>query len=72
MAELSGVRLDDVVPDAWRWKVSSRLGYEPPRSMGDRDFYDLPREDAERVLALTADRIHEVREAVFPHLGLTP
>jgi acetoin utilization protein AcuC len=72
MAELSGIGLDDEVPDAWRTKVRARLGCEPPLSMGARDFFDLPAEDAERVLALTAETAREVREAVFPHLGLVP
>lgn len=72
MAELGGVRLRDEVPDVWRAQVRSRLGCEPPRSMGERDRFDSPAERAERVLALTAERVREVREAVFPHHGLAP
>jgi len=72
MAEFGGVPLDDEVPDAWRAKVRSRLDCEPPASMGERDSFDLPAESAERVLALTAERIRETREAVFPYLDLVP
>lgn len=72
LAELGGMRLDDEVPDAWRARVRSRFGFEPPESMGERDFFDLPAEGAERVLALTSERVREVREAVFPHLDLVP
>ncbi|HEY5541098.1 MAG TPA: acetoin utilization protein AcuC [Coriobacteriia bacterium] len=72
MAELGGVQLSDEVPEVWRAKVRSRLGGEPPRSMGERDRFDSPAERAERVLAQTAERVSEVREAVFPHHGLVP
>ena len=72
MAELGGVQLSDEVPEVWRAKVRSRLGGETPRSMGERDRFDSPAERAERVLAQTAERVSEVREAVFPHHGLVP
>ncbi len=70
MARLSGVELGDDVPGSWRSDVASRLGCEPPRSMGADDRFDSPPERAERVLVLTAERVREVREAVFPHLGI--
>ncbi|HSK47167.1 MAG TPA: acetoin utilization protein AcuC [Coriobacteriia bacterium] len=72
MAELSGIRLDDEVPDSWRTSVGARLLCEPPRSMGAHDAFDLPADDAQRVLELTNERIREVREAVFPFVGLEP
>jgi acetoin utilization protein AcuC len=72
MAELGGVELSDEVPEVWREHVLSRLGCEPPRSMGGHDRFDSPAERSERVLELTTERVREVREAVFPHLGLTP
>ena len=72
MAELTGLALRDAVPEPWRAQVSSRLGCEPPRSMGDDDRYDSPAERSENVLALTTDRVREVREAVFPHHHLVP
>ena len=72
LAELGGVQLGDEVPEAWRAHVRSRLDCEPPTSMGERDRFDSPAERAERVLELTAERVREVRVAVFPHHGLTP
>jgi acetoin utilization protein AcuC len=72
MAHLSGVDLGDAVPEVWRDEVRSRLGCEPPRSMGEHDHFDSPPERAERVLALTSERVRELREIVFPHHGLTP
>jgi acetoin utilization protein AcuC len=72
MAELGGVELSDEVPEVWREHVRSRLGCEPPKSMGAHDHFDSPAERSERVLELTTERVREVREAVFPHLGLTP
>ena len=72
MAELGGVNLCDEVPEPWRASVASRLGCEPPRSMGDDDRFDSPTERAENVLALTVERVREVREAVFPYLRLAP
>ena len=70
LAELGGVDLCEEVPAAWHAHVCSLLGYESPRSMGADDAFDSPPERAERVLELTADRIREVREVVFPHHGL--
>jgi acetoin utilization protein AcuC len=72
MAELGGVTLGDDVPESWRSHVRSRLGCEPPESMGARDRFESPPERAGRVRALTAERIREVRETVFPHHHLTP
>ena len=72
MAELSGIELDDSVPETWRSHVRSRLDCEPPHSMGALDRFDSPTERAQRVLALTAERIKETRAAVFPHHGLVP
>ena len=72
LAELSGVSLDDEVPDSWRASVGARLLCEPPRSMGARDSLDVSAEKADQVLALTNERICEVRQAVFPWLGLEP
>jgi acetoin utilization protein AcuC len=72
MAELGGVRLCDEVPEAWRTRVRSRLGCEPPRSMGAGDHFDSPPGQAANVLALTAEQVREVRAAVFPHHSLTP
>jgi acetoin utilization protein AcuC len=72
MAELGDMWLPDEVPEVWRDSVRSRLGCEPPRSMGDRDRFELPAERVEAVLALTADRIREAREAVFRYHGLAP
>ena len=72
MAELGGVELSDEVPEPWRAHVRSRLGCEPPLSMGANDRFDSPPERAERVLELTTLRVDELKAAVFPHLGLTP
>jgi hypothetical protein len=72
LAELGGIDLGDDVPESWREHVRVRLGCEPPSSMGARDRFDSPPERAQRVLELTTERVREVREAVFPHLGLTP
>lgn len=72
MAELAGVPLPDEVPQSWRDSVCALLGDESPRSMGEYDRFDSPAERAARVLALTAEQVREVREAAFPHLGLTP
>lgn len=72
LAELGGVQLGDDVPETWRLHVRSRMECEPPTSMGERDRFDSPAERAERVLELTAERVREVRAAVFPHNGLTP
>ena len=72
MAELSGIELDDEVPHTWRARVHWRLGCEPPRSMGAADRFESPAERAENVLALSAERVREVRAAVFPYHGLVP
>jgi len=72
LAELSGTELPDEVPESWRAHVRSLLGCEPPRSMVDLDRFYSPIERADHVLALTAERVREVREAVFPHVGLVP
>ena len=72
MARLGGVELGDEVPDIWRSQVRSRLGCEPPRSMGAEDRFDSPVERSQHVLTLTAERVRETRAAVFPHHGLTP
>ena len=72
MAHLGGVDLCDEVPQAWRERVRSVLGCEPPSSMGEHDVFDSPAERAERVLELTRRRIDEVRAAVFHHHGLAP
>jgi acetoin utilization protein AcuC len=72
MAELQGREFTDEVPEAWRTSVRSRLGEEPPRSMGATDRFDAAPELAGNVLAITKERIREVRAAVFPHHGLTP
>jgi len=70
LAELMGRDIADEVPEAWLAPVRSRLGFEPPHSMGARDRFDSPPETADNVLALTAERVREVREAVFPYHGL--
>lgn len=70
MAHLLDVQLPDTVPEAWRARVRSRLNCNAPESMGAHDRFDSPPERAARVLALTAERIREVRAAVFPHHGL--
>ena len=72
MAKLGGVDLSDDVPESWREHVRTRLGCEPPKSMGEHDRFDSPPERAERVLELTALRVGELKAEVFPHLGLTP
>jgi len=72
LAELSGIQLGDEVPEAWRERVRHRFGWEPPSSMGERDHFASPLERAERVLAETAVCVRQARDAVFPHLGLTP
>jgi acetoin utilization protein AcuC len=72
MATLGSVELSDEVPEVWREHVRSRLGCEPPHSMGAHDHFESPPERAERVLELTAERVREAREAVFPHLGIAP
>ena len=72
MAELIGARLPDQVPEQWRAHVRSRLGCEPPSTMGGLDVFDSPQPRARNVLALTAERVREAREAVFPHHGLMP
>jgi acetoin utilization protein AcuC len=71
MAELSGLALPDVVPDAWRANVPTRLGVEPPTSMGESDRFDPPSETPDRLMALTTKAVREAREAVFPHHCLT-
>ena len=70
MAELAGVELHDDVPESWRDQVRAYVGGEPPRSMGKHDHFDAAPELAANVLALTAERIRELREAVFPYHGL--
>jgi acetoin utilization protein AcuC len=72
LAELGGVTLCDEVPEAWRERVRSRIGCEPPTSMGEHDRLDSPEGRDENVLALTAERVRETRKAVFGHHGLTP
>jgi acetoin utilization protein AcuC len=72
MAELAGVPLPDEVPDSWRTSIRSRLGCEPPASMGDHDRFDTPPERTAQALAATADAVRQTRSAVFPHHGLTP
>ena len=72
MAELLGRELPDEVPESWRTAVRARLGEEPPRSMGANDRFDSAPELAGNVLALTKERIREVRAAVFAHHGLVP
>jgi acetoin utilization protein AcuC len=70
MAELAGLQLPDEVPESWRAGVSSRLGCEPPRSMGECDHLDVASAVAASVIAETAERVRQVRAAVFPHHGL--
>jgi acetoin utilization protein AcuC len=72
LAELAGVELEDDVPTAWSEHVRALLGCEPPHSMGAQDRFDSPPERTERVIALTSERIREVRAAVFPYHGLKP
>jgi len=72
LAELSGMELSDEVPEDWRTRTQSRLGLEPPRSMGLCDSFSLPAQTAEKVLAATADVVRQTREAVFPLHGLVP
>jgi acetoin utilization protein AcuC len=67
MARLGDVELPDEVPEGWRDHVRARLGHEPPRSMGAGDRFHAAPELAGNVLAITSQRIYEVREAVFPH-----
>jgi acetoin utilization protein AcuC len=70
MAELSGVRLRDEVPEAWRTRVRSRTNADPPRSMGEHDALDSPALREDSLLAMTEETIRDVRAAVFPHHGL--
>jgi len=72
LAELSGLELSDDVPGPWRATTQSRLGLQPPASMGQHDSFCPPDTGAERVLATTADTVRQTREAVFPHHGLVP
>ena len=72
MAELSGIHLTDDVPESWRAQVRSRLGCDPPASMGADDRFDSPIERDRRVLELSAEQVRETREAVFPWHGLAP
>jgi acetoin utilization protein AcuC len=72
LARLEGVELPDEVPQSWRTHVRELTGHEAPTSMGARDAYDSPAERTDNVRALTAHRIAEVREAVFPYHGLQP
>jgi acetoin utilization protein AcuC len=67
MAELAGLKLPDEVPESWRARVSSRLGCEPPRSMGERDHLEVAQAVEASVIAETAERVRQVRAAVFPH-----
>jgi len=72
MAELAGVELPDEVPESWRQHVRDRIGCEPPSSMGAHDAFESPQERIDNVRALTAERIREARELLFPIHGLTP
>jgi acetoin utilization protein AcuC len=72
MAELAGVELPDQVPEAWREQVRALLGRDAPESMGECDRFDSPAERVQAVLELTARRVQETRDAVFPYHGLTP
>lgn len=72
LAELGSIRLDDDVPETWRTMVSSRLDCQAPASMGERDSFGLAPGACEMALALTAERVREAREAVFPYVGLAP
>ena len=72
LAELRGERLSDELPEAWRHHVRSRLGCEPPSSLGAGDRLVTPPELAETTLAQTKQTIAEVRAAVFRRHGLTP
>ena len=72
MATLLGVELADEVPSSWRDHVRALLGDEPPRSMGARDRFELPAEQAARALELTQAAVGEVRSAIFPLHGLQP
>jgi acetoin utilization protein AcuC len=72
MAELAGAELADGIPPSWREEVRTLLGREAPESMGECDRFDSPAERAQAVVALTAERVKETRDAVFPHHGLTP
>jgi acetoin utilization protein AcuC len=71
-AELGGVELTDEVPEPWRERVLARMGVDAPLSMGAHDRFHSPPERAANVLALTTERIRDVRQAVFPYHGLTP
>ena len=72
MAELGGVQLPDAVPEVWREHVRVRLDCEPPASMGEHDRFETPPDRAAELLALTAEQVRAVREAVFPYHGLKP
>lgn len=73
-AELADAQIGDAVPESWRGLARSLAGhgFEPPRSMGSTDRFELSPEQASRLLADTEQSIKEVREAVFPHHGLVP
>lgn len=70
MARLLNVVLADEVPDSWRGHVRALLDHEAPTSLGGRDTFALPAEEAARALVQTKATIAEVRSAVFPLHGL--
>lgn len=72
LAALLGIELADDVPDAWREGTRSRLGLEPPSSMGLKDSYEVDAETAEKLMAATAEVVAETRAAVFGYHGLAP
>lgn len=72
MARLSGVELDDRVPESWRDYVCALLGEGAPRSLGEQDRFGLSAEERSLALAATDDVIAEARTLLFPLHGLEP
>jgi acetoin utilization protein AcuC len=72
MAELLGDTLPETLPEAWRARVAGFGGGEAPRTLGEDAGFDLPRDRWQQVVEQTRASVRATREAVFPHLGLTP
>jgi acetoin utilization protein AcuC len=72
LGRLLDVELCENVPQSWRDHVCSVVGHEPPRNLGSDDRFESPPEREANVLKLTEAVIAQVRQAVFPHHGLTP
>jgi acetoin utilization protein AcuC len=71
MAELLGEELDERLPESWRTHVRELTCRDAPRDLGADDAFELPQAQAQAVLGETAEVVEQVRQAIFPHHGLT-